>query len=165
VNRASRVRGVARAAFLCLTLPFAVASCRGEPHGGSAHSATIAVTRAVVPASPSPSEASAFMVIENLGETADSLTAVSSPDADTVLIHEMTSGRMAVAADIPIEPGGRVRLVPGGYHLMFHGLSRQAQAGDTLTLTLHFARAGALDVRAPVLRYSEAVETATAGSP
>jgi copper(I)-binding protein len=98
------------------------------------------------------------MVIENHGAAADSLAAVSSPDADTVLIHELVSGKMAVAPGIVIEPGGRVRLAPGGYHLMFHGLARQAQAGDTLTLTLHFARAGALVVRAPVLRYSEAVE-------
>jgi copper(I)-binding protein len=165
VTGPSRVRGMVRAAFLCLAIPSTVASCRAGSRGGSAHSATIAVSRAVVPASPSPSEASAFMAIENRGATADSLTAVSSPDADTVLIHAMVSGRMEVVPDIPIEPGGRVRLMPGGYHLMFHGLRRQAQAGDTLALTLHFARAGTLDVRAPVLRYSEAVETATAGSP
>lgn len=126
--------------------------------GGSATAADISITHAVVPAPPSPSEASVFLSIDNLGLAADTLTAARSPEADSVLLHEMVGNRMQVAAVLPVPPGGPVRLAPGSYHLMLHGLTRRLAAGDTVTLELHFARAGSATLRAPVLRYTEAVE-------
>jgi hypothetical protein len=65
---------------------------------------------------------------------------------------------MEVAAVLAIAPGGPVRLAPGSYHLMLHGLTRRLVVGDTVTVELRFARAGLVTVRAPVLRYTEAVE-------
>ena len=132
-------------------------ACRPD-RGGGATAADISITHAVVPAPPSPSEASVFLAIDNLGLAADTLTAARSPEADSVLLHEMVGGRMQVAAALAIPPGGPVRLAPGSYHLMLHGLTRRLAAGDTVTLELHFARAGSATVRAPVLRYTEAVE-------
>ncbi len=131
--------------------------CR-SPRGGSATAGAISVRHAVVPASPSPTDASAFMVIDNDGAVPDSLTAVSSPDAEMVMLHETVGQQMEMVEGVTVPPGGRVLLVPGGYHLMLHGLSRQATVGDTLTLRLQFLGAGALLVRVPVLRYTDAVD-------
>jgi periplasmic copper chaperone A len=132
-------------------------ACRPD-RGGGADVGDISIRHAVVPAPPSPSEASVFLSIDNLGLGADTLTSARSPEADSVLLHEMVGGRMQVAAVLAIAPGGPVRLAPGSYHLMLHGLTRRLVAGDTVTLELRFARAGPATVRAPVLRYTEAVE-------
>ncbi len=132
-------------------------ACRPD-RGGRAVAGDISITHGVVPAPPSPSEASVFLSIDNLGLAADTLLEVRSPEADSVLLHEMVEGRMQVAAALEIPPGGPVRLAPGSYHLMLHGLTRRLAAGDTVTLELHFARAGSATLRAPVLRYTEAVE-------
>ena len=135
-------------------------ACRPD-RGGAATAGDISIRHAVVPAPPSTSEASVFLSIDNLGLAADTLTAASSPDADSVLLHEVVGKRMQAAARLAIPPGGPVRLAPGSYHLMLHGLTRRLVAGDTVTLALHFARAGSAAVRAPVLRYTEAVEEAS----
>jgi copper(I)-binding protein len=135
----------------------AVLGCRAS-RGGSAASATMALSHAVIPASPSPTDASAFMVVTNRGAAPDSLTGVGSPDAEMVMLHQMVENRMEMIEGVAVPAGARVRLAPGGYHLMLHGLARPAAVGDTLTLQLHFVRAGELTVRAPVLRYTDAVE-------
>ena len=142
--------------------PFGLAmACLAGCHasqGGTAQAAGITITHAVIPASPSPTDASAFMVIENSGAESDSLMDASSPDADAVMLHTMVKDRMEMVAGVAIPAGGRVALAPGGYHLMLHGLAHPAAPGDTLTLRLEFTGAGMLTVRAPVLRYTEAVE-------
>jgi copper(I)-binding protein len=98
------------------------------------------------------------MVIDNAGATPDSLLAVISPDAEMVMLHEMVDDRMERVDGLVVPANARVLLVPGGYHLMLHGLTRPAAAGDTITLQVHFAQAGELVVRAPVLRYTDAVD-------
>jgi copper(I)-binding protein len=135
----------------------AIAGCRPS-RGGSATAGALHISHAVVPASPSPSDASAFMLIENQGAAPDSLTGVSSPDAETVMLHQTAAQGMEMVSGVAIPAGGRVALAPGGYHLMLHGLARPAAAGDTITLRLRFAETGDVVVRAPVLRYTEAVE-------
>lgn len=135
----------------------AVLGCRSS-RGGSATSGGISISHAVVPASPSPTDASAFMMIENTSAAPDSLTGVSSPDAELVMLHEMVDNRMEMVEGLAVPAESRVLLAPGGYHLMLHRLTRPAAVGDTLTLHLQFAQAGEVVVRAPVLRYTEAIE-------
>lgn len=149
----------ARGAILLLaTLALA---CRPD-RGGSAESGTMSITHAVVPAPASPSEATAFLTIDNTGLEADTLVDASSPEAERVVLHQMTGGRMQAVSVLVIPPGGPVRLAPGSFHAMLTGLTRPLVAGDAVTLQLHFARAGQIAVRAPVLRFTEAVEE---GSP
>ena len=132
-------------------------ACRPD-RGGSANTGDISVTHAVVPAPASPVEATAFLTIDNTGLEADTLVAASSPEAGSVVLHEMTGGRMQAMPVLVIPPGGPVSLAPGSFHAMLAGLTRPLAAGDTVTLRLRFARAGLLTVRAPVLRFTEAVE-------
>ncbi|MEZ4413722.1 MAG: copper chaperone PCu(A)C [Gemmatimonadales bacterium] len=141
-----------------LVLVLAVIAGCHPSRGGSAASGTIRISHAVVPASPSPTDASGFMVIDNQGTTADSLIGVSSPDAEMVMLHQTTEQGMDMVDGVAIPAGGRVPLAPGGYHLMLQGLTHQAAVGDTITVRLVFSKAGDVVVRAPVLRYTEAVE-------
>ena len=131
--------------------------CRAAP-GGSAEAGSIAVSHAAVSVPPAGAPAPAFLRIQNRGSTADTLLGVDSPDADSVVLHTMVDGRMQPQAWLAVPPGAAVRLRPGSYHLMLEGVSRTLAVGDTVTLVLRFAVAGAVPVRTPVLRYSEAVQ-------
>jgi len=154
-TRTTAVTVCFRMGVVATTIGFA--GCRPD-RGGHARATTVSVSHAVAPAPVSPSEASAFLVVENRGPTPDTLVSVGSPDADMVMLHDVVGGRMATVPTLAIPAGGRATLAPGGYHLMLHGLRHPVVAGDTLTLQLRFAGAGELVVRAPVLRYSEAVD-------
>jgi len=134
-----------------------LSGCRPD-RGGRTTKGAIAISHAVAPAPVSPSEATAFLVIDNRGAAPDTLVTAASPDAEMVMLHTVAAGRMETVAMLEVPAGGRVTLAPGGYHLMLHGLKHAVAAGDTLTLQLRFAAAGEVIVRAPVLRYSEAVE-------
>lgn len=84
-----------------------------------------------------------YMTLRNPGKTADALVAVESPLAKSAMIHEsrvangVASMRMVTKVDVPA--GGAVTFRPGGYHLMFVGLSRALKPGETLPATLTFA--------------------------
>jgi copper(I)-binding protein len=64
---------------------------------------------------------------------------------------------MVTLSRIEIPARGKVLLAPGFYHLMLKGLRRRLAIGDTVSLELWFAPDDTLKVRAPVLRYTDAV--------
>jgi copper(I)-binding protein len=130
--------------------------CHGS-RGGSAVQGDIGVSHAVVPVPASRTEASAFMVIENRGGAAVTLVEATSPDADSVRLDQEIGGQMQAVPGIGIPAGSRMRLVPGGYHLMLEGLRRPLALGDTVTLHLTFAPSGSVTIRAPLLTYTDAV--------
>jgi periplasmic copper chaperone A len=146
-----------RVSVLLTMAAMGAAGCRPD-RGGHVSMGALSISHAVAPAPVSPSEASAFLIIDNRGSAPDTLESVSSPDAEMVMLHTVTAGRMETVAVLAVPAAGRVALAPGGYHLMLHGLRHAVVAGDTLTLQLRFSTAGAVIVHAPVLRYSEAVE-------
>jgi hypothetical protein len=125
--------------------------------GGAARSGDLVVTHAVIPASPSRAEASAFFVLANRGATAVAFTGALTPAADSVLIHRVVGGLMQPAMPVDVRAHGFVSFAPGGYHLMLEGLRRPLAVGDTVTLELLFSGAAPLTVRVPVLNYTEAV--------
>jgi len=152
-------RWLTGAAFAALGV--AILGC-GTQEGRGAGVAEVVVSHAAVPKPVSGTEATAFLTLENHGGAPDTLLGVESPQAGGVMLHEMVGGRMEMVTTIPLPAGRRVRLVPGSYHLMMHELTGPLAVGDTVTLTLRYARADPVVVRAPVLRYTEAVEAATA---
>jgi periplasmic copper chaperone A len=147
-------RSLALAALLVLLV--GPAGCR-PARGGSAREGAVAVSHAVVVVPTSPSEATSFLVLENRGTAPVALIGAASPDAEMVMLHSMAGGRMDPVARLDVPAGGRVLCAPGRYHLMLEGLRRPLVAGDTVSLELRFDGAAALTVRAPVLRYTEAV--------
>jgi periplasmic copper chaperone A len=130
--------------------------CRPS-RGGMARSGDLLVTHAVIPAPPSASEASAFLVIENGGGESVAFTGALTPAADSVLIHRLVGGIMQPAMPVEIPAHGYLDFVPGAYHLMLEGLRRPLMVGDTVTLALRFSSGLTVSVRVPVLIYTEAV--------
>lgn len=97
--------------------------------------------------------AGAFLTIRNDGE-ADRLVGVTTDAASDAQVHttvkngEVMEMRAVDALDIPAH--GSVALRPGSYHVMLMGLKHPLKAGDTLSLTLRFEKAGTVAVSAPI---------------
>lgn len=99
------------------------------------------------------SAAGAFLTIHNEGAD-DKLVAVTSPAASDVQLHvtikdgDVMKMRPVDGLDLPTH--GEAVLQPGGNHIMLMGLKAPLKEGDSLPLTLHFAKAGTVDVVAEV---------------
>jgi periplasmic copper chaperone A len=65
-------------------------------------------------------------------------------------------GRMQHIEAAAIAPGDSLVLAPGATHLMLMDLSRLPHPGDSIAVTLVFARAGSLVVTLPVRSYGDA---------
>ena len=98
----------------------------------------------------------AYLSLENLTGAPLSFVAVSSPEFDSVMIHEsvVKDGieSMVPVDRLPIPAKGRVELKPGGYHLMLMQPKKNLFAGDTVTLILTFSDKSELAILAPVRR-------------
>lgn len=140
----------ALAATLLLAAP-AFAADGAVQHGDLTLSAPF--TRATLPNAP---VGGGFLSIENVGSTADRLVSASSPAAAVVQIHEMAMEgdvmKMRQLADgLDIPAGEAVTLAPGGFHLMFMGLTQAFVEGATVPVTLVFERAGPVALELPVM--------------
>ncbi len=87
-----------------------------------------------------------YLTLVNHGRSADTLTALSSPDAAAASLHEskmvgavMTMRRLSLLA---LPAGGSVAFKPGGLHVMLHHMKRALRAGDRTVVVLTFAKAG-----------------------
>ena len=69
-------------------------------------------------------------------------------------IHEMvmSGGNMTMQEvdSIPAKAGEMLELEPGGYHVMLMGLKKPLVTGETISVTLKFAKAGDVVVEVPV---------------
>ena len=91
---------------------------------------------------------SAYLHIENKGDVADKLLAVTSTISSRLEIHEhiMKDGvmKMSQVDHILIEAGNNVELKPGGYHIMIFETSSQYEVGDQIDLTFGFEKSGSI---------------------
>jgi copper(I)-binding protein len=88
-----------------------------------------------------------YMTIDNQSGAADTLASASCDCAGRVEIHESVekAGLMTMRAlpkGVEIKAGKQLALKPGGHHLMLVGLKGPFVLGDTVHMTLHFAKAG-----------------------
>jgi periplasmic copper chaperone A len=143
---------LAMMAFLAPIAPAAIAQTMAQTGGTSA----IAVEQPWARATPAGAMTGAvYMTLTNKTKDADRLTAASSDAAAKVQIHEMAvvNGIMKMRQlvnGLAIPAGGSVTLKPGGYHVMLIGLKKQLVAGQTLSLTLTFAKAGNISITVPI---------------
>jgi copper(I)-binding protein len=96
-----------------------------------------------------------FLVIANGGASDDRLTGGSTAVAAQVQVHEMrlTDGVMRMRplkGGLAIPAGKSVTLKPGSFHIMLVGLKRPLKRGETIPVTLDFARVGKMTVAFPV---------------
>lgn len=105
-------------------------------------------------------EAAAYFTVINRGPATDTLLGLTSPIAASVMVHrQVVDGglaRMEHVAALPIPVGDSLVLAPGGLHAMLVTLDRLPVAGDSVALTLRFARAGSVTVQLPVRDYGAA---------
>lgn len=96
-----------------------------------------------------------YLNVLNGTDQPDTLVALSSTASGLVELHETYDrgdGMMGMReAEDPTFPANEaVQMVPGGKHIMLMQLNRELKEGDTVDLTLEFARAGEITVTAPV---------------
>jgi copper(I)-binding protein len=121
----------------------------------------LAVYDACAPAAAAPDVGSLYFTVVNGGNEPDTLLGVASP-AGTAMLHDViTEGELTSMVHVPtveIAPHGTLALAPGSYHVMLSNLGEPLRLGDTVSVTLTFARAGQVRFVAPVLTYTGVVE-------
>lgn len=97
-----------------------------------------------------------YLVVANRGEEADRLVGAKTGRAAHAMIHrsvveaEVAKMRHVDAVEVP--PGESVRLEPGGLHVMLTEVAPPLVAGESISVTLVFERAGRLELSVPVRR-------------
>ena len=112
----------------------------------------IAISHVLARSTPEGATVSAgYMTIRNAGSQADTLIGASVDFAGRVEIHEMTMDgdvmkMRELAAGLEIPAGGEVKLMPGGYHVMFMELKQPLIEGEEHVAELAFEHAGTVEV-------------------
>jgi copper(I)-binding protein len=92
-----------------------------------------------------------YLKLTNNGAADDRLLSITCDRAKSSQIHQMSvsNGVMtmrAVGGGLAIPAGQTVELKPGGYHIMFVGVTEAFKEGETIKATLTFEKAGAVSV-------------------
>lgn len=112
---------------------------------------TVRSAYALVPFSKSPMPT--YLSIENRGGTPDTLLGVAGGDGFPV--PSLHGAGMEHLMTVGIGGGETVVLAPGGRHIMFEPPLPAVIRGDSVQLTLTFARAGKVMIQAFVIGYDE----------
>lgn len=93
-----------------------------------------------------------FLAITNSGKKADRLISATAAGMKEVQLHtvSMDNGVMRMRQlknGIPVPAGETVTFKPGGYHLMFMGLTQPFKKGGKIPVTLRFQQAGNVKVQ------------------
>jgi copper(I)-binding protein len=138
------VIALAVAALAALSLAGCVARAGGTP--------AIQLATAYVPVPQAPHTTVAYVVIRNNGG-ADRLTGASTSAGGRVrfqVAYGPGAKLTRTVTAIPIPAHSTVKMVPDGTRMLITGIG-PVRGGKDITLTLVFARAGRVSVRAPVI--------------
>ncbi len=98
----------------------------------------------------------AYLTIANGTASRDTLIDISSNIAENAELHrsiendETGTIEMRPAGQQTIASGDKLRLEPGGLHIMLINLSRDLTVGDSLSISLKFTRVGTQTLKVPV---------------
>lgn len=110
---------------------------------------TLSAVNPTVRKSTGPNTA-AYMTIKQAGNEPDALVKVECEHATLVELHDHVSQdgvmKMTPVEKITIPGNGEVELKSGSLHIMLLGLKESFQTQDKILLTLHFEKAGKLEV-------------------
>lgn len=98
--------------------------------------------------------AAAYMEIRNSGRQPDRIVGASTPVAERIELHsakgDSDSAKTRKVTSFEVPARRRLFLRPGGSHLVFVGLRNPLVKGNRVPFTLHFERAGELQVELEV---------------
>jgi copper(I)-binding protein len=113
---------------------------------------TIKIEAPWLRATPSGAKvAGGYMKLHNTASEPDRLIGGSTAVAGSFELHEMKmKGSVMEMRELPdgleVAPGKSVELKPGSYHIMLLDLKRPLKEGDKVKGTLHFEKAGKVEV-------------------
>lgn len=91
-----------------------------------------------------------YVQIDNKAAQADRLISVTTNGVNRVELHTIiTDNGVAKMREVPgidVPANGAVKLMPGGFHIMFLGLTAPFKADTTVPVTLKFEKAGEVKV-------------------
>ena len=95
-----------------------------------------------------------YLTIANGTATADTLMSISSDASSKAEIHESFEengvSEMRPAGKQIIQPAKELQFQPGGLHIMLMKLTQNIAVGDSISVTLDFARVGKKQITVPV---------------
>jgi len=103
---------------------------------------------------PAADSAGAYLVLNNDGDTDVTITSIETDVAAkaecySIIFLEGTVLKQKMAA--PVVPAhGKLKLSPGGNHLLLQGLNRELNAGDTVLLKLNTSDGKSIKAQAKV---------------
>lgn len=101
-----------------------------------------------LPPNPAMPMTAGYGVLHNGCGKPVTVVGASSPAFGDVSLHETTLvagvSRMRAVERVPLAPGARVELKPGGMHLMLMQPTRELQAGETVEIELQLDDGGVL---------------------
>ncbi|HSR69550.1 MAG TPA: copper chaperone PCu(A)C [Acidobacteriota bacterium] len=111
---------------------------------------------------PGGGSGAVYMDVINSGDSEDRLIRVEVEGVQDVQTHQTSQGedgvaRMRAAPDgFAVPANSSLKLERGGKHIMLLGIGQPLpQVGESVAVTLHFEKAGALPVEVPVREYGE----------
>lgn len=125
----------------------------------------ISLTNYWVRPSTGPNTA-AYVTIVNTGSEMDKLQKAECPDASIVELHNHIEedGIMKMRPVNFIEVAASpVEMKPGGLHIMLMELKDSFQGKETIPLTLHFEKAGKVEITVPVQKVESSSAMAGGG--
>lgn len=92
---------------------------------------------------PGQKNGAGYLVIENSASQPTALISAQSDRADRIELHTIVRedgvAKMREVQQIDIPANGSVTLQPGGYHVMFIGLTQPFKEGEVITVELDLA--------------------------
>jgi periplasmic copper chaperone A len=92
---------------------------------------------------PGVSTAAGYVVLTNKGDNPRKLLRISSPLAESIMLHQSSvdakgMARMWPVAKLELAPGQSIRFEPNGRHMMFMGITKPFAVGAQVPLMLLF---------------------------
>lgn len=96
-----------------------------------------------------------YFRIVNDGKEADKLISADTPSAQAAEVHESMADDNGVMSmkpreNVEVSAGEEVEFKPGGLHIMLVNLKQPLTVGDEVQLTLHFEKAGEIQLNVKV---------------
>ena len=103
---------------------------------------------------PNDLPAAGYVTLTNHSDKPVKLTKVGSPDYQTVMLHQTVSKgtvqQMRMVDTLTIPAHDKIKIEPGGYHVMFEEPKRTIQPGGTVQVQFQFSNGEKLDTMFPV---------------